>query len=366
MTVSPAAKYSILALIFPVLMAVCGELRAQSTNGDDCGNGFASPLTNETNSDPNRFVGVCHLENSTSTFAYNPGVDQLGEIQFSVRSCFTHWGETCENAVPYTVVISGETNGSGFVLRRDRGNGNQVVEIDMVYSSGGISHQIPPDTEVPLHSGGDGAVPDMFPGGANGQQRPASITVNLANPRANLQPGTYSGTFYLSIYQCGTLGGGGWNSVCNGQYTYTHLENLPFHVELGLDSTIRISGLEDMVLSPSPGSGASGSQIFCVDSSGGALFRLTADSGNGSGQFLLQGADQLQYSAEVEHLPSGRREDLPEGQVSSSTWPGHASSQCQNLAQENMQITIRVDQAELGEAQGTSYTDTLTLTVELE
>jgi len=355
-------------LIVPIMFLLSAQSAfAQSTNIDDCGNGVAAPpLTQERNDDPNRFVGVCHLENTTSTFAYDPSDDYLGELQFSVRSCSTHWGEVCENAIPYTVVISGESDGSSFVLRRDRGNGNQTVEIGMVYSSGGISHEVSPDTEVPMHSGGDGAVPSMFPGGDNGWQRPASITVNLTNPRANLQPGTYSGTFYLSIYQCGSIGGGGWNSICNGQQRYTYLESLPFHIELGLGSTIRISGLEDMALSINPGSGATGSQIFCVESSGGALFRITADSASGSGQFQLQGIDQLEYSARVEHLPSGRSEDLPEGQVSSSTWPGHSDSQCQNLAQENMQITVNVSQAELEQAQSSSYADTLTLTVELE
>lgn len=349
-----------------LLTAFSGGLSAQSTNTDPCGNGAAIPLTQESNSDPNRFVGVCRLENRTSTFTYDGSANYAGETQFSVRSCFTWWGESCENAVPYTVVISGESNSEGFVLRRNKGNGNKTATITLAYASGGISHPIPPDTEVPYPSAGDGAEADMFPGGADGRQRPAAMTVRLANPGTNLPAGVYAGTFYLSIYQCGSMGGNGWNSVCNGQYNYTYLENIPFRIELRRKSTIDISGVEDIPLSIEPGNGATGTMQFCVGTSGGALFRLLADSATGNGQFLLQGVDQLQYSTTVEHLPSARRENLQEGRSSQRTWPGHFDSQCQGLSQENMQITIDVDQLALDEARDTEYVDTLTLTVELE
>lgn len=361
---SPNTSYPLVLSLFLLLIAASGDVSAQSSNTDPCGNGVAIPLTNETNDDPNRFVGVCGLENSTSSFTYDGSTDYAGELQFSVRSCSTWWGENCEKAIPYTVVISGESSAQGFILRRDRGNGNQTAAINIEYSSGNISHDIPPDTEVPYPSAGDGPVADMFPGGANGQQRPASMTLSLADPSVNLRSGVYSGTFYLSIYQCGSMGGNGWNSVCNGQNRYAYLENLPFHIELRRNSTIDISGVDDIQLSIVPGNGATGSMQFCVESGGGALFRLTADSAGGNGQFLLQGVDQLAYSATVEHTPSARSEILSEGQPSTSTWPGHASSQC--LSQENMEITISVDQAALNEARDTHYVDTLTLTVELE
>ncbi|WP_226662996.1 hypothetical protein [Microbulbifer aggregans] len=364
---SPTAKCALLFLHF-VLLAVTAEYSAaQSTNTDPCGNGTAIPLTQENNYDRNRFVGVCGLENNTLTFTHNETAGHLGEYPFSVRSCFVEWGETCTTALPYTVLISGEYDEKeeGFILRRDRGQGNQTTNINLTLSSGGVSHLIPPETEVPAASTGDGSVSSMFPGGANGMQVPVTLSVQLVNPNDKLQPGVYSGTFTLSIYQCGTYAGSGWHSVCNGSVRYTYLENIAFTIELRTESTIDISGVEDVALIFTPGEGASGSTQFCVSSSGGALFRITADSANGNGQFILQGSDQLQYSAQAAHLPSGRSEQLQESQASPG-WPGHTDSQCLGNTQENMEILIRVDQSQIDQARDTNYLDTLTLTVELE
>lgn len=341
-------------LILPALLwAVAGSTLAQSTNMRDCDNGATSPADNN----PERFIGVCNLEDSTSVFTYDSTPGYQAEVQFTVRSCSTWWGETCEQAIPYSVTVSGDNNGSNFILRRNRGNGNQAVAVNLTYASGGSSELLSPDTESSTR----------FPGGASGLQRPASLTLSLVNPGANLQPGVYIGNFYLTIDQCGSSYTWGTDpEICNGQSNTTQLVDLPFRIELHTQAQIRISGLQDMALTANAGSGAEASQTFCVRASGGALFRISADSASGNGQFLLQGIDQVEYSTTVEHLPSGQGEELTEGLVSSNNWPSYVDEDCQNLGQENMQITVRVAPEALGTAQDTSYTDTLTLTVELE
>ncbi len=328
----------------------CSQPLAQSTNIRDCDDGATYPADNN----PERFIGVCRLEGSTSTFTYDDTVPQQGEIQFTVRSCSTWWGEICEHAIPYTATTTGDNNGNNFILRRDRGN--QTAEIRLAYSSGGSTETLNPAT--------NGS--QLFPGAANGAHTPASITVTMVDPGTNLRNGIYSGTFELTIDQCG--GSYTWGvdpEACDGRYATTELLNLTFHIELRIRSRIRIHGLDDMFLTATT-EGAESSQTFCVWTTGDALFRLTADSQNGSGQFLLRGIDLVPYSAEIEHLPSARVEALTEGVRSTNNWPGHNSRSCRNLSQENMQITIRVDPASLEGAQDSNYTDTLTLTVELE
>lgn len=344
-----------------VCVALCllqfpgGLAWSESTNARPCDNGAGPPNDPASAGYDERLIGVCQLENTDNTFAFKPAIRNQGDVAFSVRSCSPDGAsDTCDFATPYAVTLTGPTTGNGkkFVLA----GAQDEAEVTLTFSSGGVSEALSP-----------GDPSGLFAGGSNGQQVPAIINVSLQN-LGKLKGTFYSGTFSLGIDQCGTNDSGG-VVPCDGSKPVTRIaagEEITFTINLVVDAEIRISGLEDMELL-ADGTGAySDSQEFCVYASSGALFRITADSQTGTGIFQLQGvAESLQYETVVSNL-TGNSETLAEAVISSSTWQGNPEVDCNSYSEENMRIDIRVPPAEINSASETSYSDTLTLTVEVQ
>lgn len=314
-----------------------GPAIAQSTNSDDCGDG-------STASYPDKNIGVCGLEGTATRFPYDKGTNHQGDLPFSVRSCGGFLGWTCNNAISYRVRIDGDSDSGNYLLSgQETGNG---LPISLTYTSGGISDQ-------PLPGSWSSAI---FSGGAQGVQSPASLAVLIPNIDPGTLPDTYSGDFLFSIDQ----------EPCSGFWCLsTYLEPIEFRINIEVERLIRISALGDMVITANPTGVTEAGQTFCVYSQGGLPFSIAADSDNGSGSFRLTGIDTIEYETWIGSLASGSLEQLLEGQESAQSWPGRLHENC-TVAGDNMEISIRIQPVAFGNAMGTSYTDTLTLTVILD
>ncbi|WP_193165101.1 hypothetical protein [Microbulbifer hainanensis] len=343
------------ALFFFTLAIAWQPAVADSTNARPCDLGAGPPNDAAAAGYDERLIGICNLEGSRTALAYKSSIRDQGDVNFSVRSCSPNWtSANCDYATPYAVTLSGPKQGKQFVLT---GSSGDRVKINFTYASAGLSETLKPDAESKT----------LFSGGDNGQQVPVSIQVALA-VGSPPKDSYYSGEFTLSIDQCGKNDFGG-SFPCDGSKPTTKLQSgyeIHFIVELVQDTEIRISGLQDLPLTASGSGDVQNSEDFCVYSALGAQFRLTADSQNGSGNFILRGPEDLSYSATVSDIASGSSESLSDGIPSSNTWSGHASSDCNQYLENNMRITIVVPQTELQRATGANYTDTLTLTVELQ
>ncbi|WP_250459760.1 hypothetical protein [Microbulbifer litoralis] len=303
-------------------------------------------------------IGVCNLEAS-----HTLSPQGSGSIPFQIRSCWAWWEGNqwstayCSEKRDYTVELSGPTGGAGaFVLS---GPGGDIpVEIAISHPAAGGPRALAPSQQSAL-----------LPGAPDGAQTPVSFEVTVPES-ANLAAGVYSNWFDFYLYQCQ----GDWqDSDCRGAVSEGRAElrpPIPFQIRLLVEPQIRISGLQDMVIDASGGGTAEAQQTFCVYTSGGADFRLRGDSRNGSGEFLLEGTsagDTVGYRVRVQGLqPPRRRVWLGEGEFSGNRWQGHSQRDCLGGGDENMQLTIRVPSGELRDPQDRSYTDTLTLTVEIE
>ena len=354
-----------------MMLVLAVHANADATNARPCDNGAGPPNDSSQAGYDERLVGVCHLENSDNRIEYKGSSAEQGEITFGVRSCSPELNDpACTYATPYSVRISGPTRGNSFSLTGPWWcSGNKNLPIILTYINTGNSEALSPDQDSST----------LFSGGANGQLIPSSILVKLA-PGAQLRCGYYSGEFTLSIDQCGQNDFGG-AFPCDGSKSTTKLaagEEIHFSIELWQDEEIQISGLEDMNLTAGGSQAAEASQDFCVYGSSllfgvlpwsdSALFRVTASSlnGKGTGSFILHGVDDLTYEVELASTADGYSESLQEGVTSNTRWRGHGEVDCANYTEENMRITVRVPKSQLDGANGTTYTDILTLTVELE
>lgn len=354
-----------------LILSTAIQASANSTNARPCDTGAGPPDNATAPGYGERLIGICHLDDTSNRIEYKPSTIEQGVITFGVRSCSPNAGSaTCDHAAPYSVRVSGPSQNNHFVLERSSWFGTQRLPISLRYTSLGVSEELLP--------GQFSSSSHLFPSSANGQLAPAAIEISLA-PGASYSGQYYSGEFALSIDQCGSNDNSG-PPPCNGNYPVTTLAEIHFSIEIWQEAEIRISGLEDMLLDATTSSlgTVEASQEFCVygtpletflwwtwtyDSS---LFRVTADSQNGNGSFILRGINDLEYEIEIASVDDGFSENLREGTPSNTRWRGHGDLSCANYSDENMRITIRVPQEQLESAIGSSYTDTLTLTVELE
>ncbi|MCW8124985.1 hypothetical protein [Microbulbifer halophilus] len=318
-----------LALIRPAL--------AQSDNRDDCGDGSAVSY-------PDKNIGVCGLENTATELPYDNGTNHQGDLPFSVRSCGGFLGFNCDNAIGYRVRIDGNADSGNFLLTGQE-TGDELP-ISLAYTRGGTSGQLPPNNWSSA----------IFPGAAQGAQSPVSLSVSIPAIDPGTLPDTYGDNFMFSIDQ----------EPCGGFWCLsTELEPIVFHLSIEVERHIRISGLGDMVIAADPAGLIQAEQSFCVYSQGGLPFSIAADSGHGSGSFQLADLDTIEYRAWVGSPISGSPEQLLEGQSSTQSWPGRLHEHC--IAEgDNMEISIRIQPIAFADAEGTSYTDTLTLTVTLD
>lgn len=345
-------RHPLARILVASLLLLWGQMvSAQSSNSDPCGNGYGGPEPLD-----DRFIGVCGLDGGTHPLSYNEGSTQLGSIDFSIRSCHTYWGTSCENARKFTVEIAGPSAGGAFVLSGPAGD--VPVRLTLVHAVSG-AETLAPDTESSTH----------FAGGANGQQIPVSLQLTLPSTAA-LTPGVYSGNFSFYVYQCETWEPWG---ICKGSTWSGRTELNPpvqFSVQLVAGTLVRISGLEDLVIDSDTSGNIDAQQRFCVYASSGARFNVRADSRNGTDAFVLKGTnsgDTIGYQLRMESLlPPHRPAWLSEGQLSSQGWKGSPQIDCLDGNGENMQLTVRIPSSELRNPQDNQYTDTVTLTVEIE
>ncbi|MEW5249320.1 hypothetical protein [Microbulbifer sp. 2201CG32-9] len=352
----------ILCLVLPVAILPAA---ADSSNARPCDNGAGPPTDPSQAGYDERLVGVCHLQDTANRLKYQSNTVAQGEITFGIRSCSPDWFDpVCTQATPYSVRVAGPTRAGGFVLRGSWCSGGRNLPITLTYASMGASEELRPDRDSGV----------LFSGGALGGQVPASIRVELP-PTARLRCQFYSAEFSLSIDQCGLSDFGG-AFPCDGSRPTTRMTAVSFSIELWRDAEIRVSGLADMDLTAGGIDAVESSQDICVygtpflfgvfPAGGSALFRITADSQNGNGEFILRGVDDLSYEIAVMSIADGFSETLREGVVSNTRWRGHGEEDCAGYSEENLRITVRVPRSQLETANGNSYTDTVTLTVELE
>lgn len=176
-----------------------------------------------------------------------------------------------------------------------------------------------------------------------------SIEIVLNDTTAWPAPGTYTGVISLEFEQNGNCPNG---EVC--------IVTIDLSFSLEVPPLLRISGLRDMVLTtPDYRDNAS----FCVFTSSGIDFVITADSQGGNSDFRLTDSggsgDQILYTTQV-GSSAGSLVALSEGATSTTTWPGSPQDPCTT---NNMQLEISLPVNALDNAIGHNYTDVLTLTV---
>lgn len=315
----------LLAVVFCMLCAVTGPASAQQ--GCDALWGAAE---------------ICELPTSPPPLDYNWNNPEQGDISFRLvsRECTAWLWIICLRwqGIPYTLEVTGPAANGAFLLSGAGGS----LPIRLTYSSTNV-------TGLPLPPGASSAA-------IQGHNRHESvyITVWLAEPlaAAHLLAGTYSGTFNLTLSQRGS---------CNPDCL-----TVPFSIDLVVPANIRISGLDDMEIN-APGEMAK-DEDFCVFTQGGAPFGIKADSAVGSdGSFQLGGritGDRITYHVEANTSPPSAPMMLTEGVPTAPIWSGHTQLDCGGGS--NMRITVTLPPGALDNAVESTYTDTLTITVELE
>lgn len=299
-----------------------------------------APLAHAQACDTDQIIQVCELDSRT-TFVFDPQVQTLGSVDFRIISKREKKNDKPQG-VKYRVRAT-ETSTAQFTLRST--SGSDQIDVTLTYINfNGMATALTP--------GAESAQQDGTPTFAD-----ASIRFDLAT--AGIQPasGVYQGYFQLELNQSAACADSGCQST-----------TASFDVELVVDASIRISGLEDMWIDY-PVSTAT--QTFCVFTSAGLDFGIRADSQNGTGEFLLLGTggtgDTVNYQVSTGEVSSALV-TLTEGVSTLNqgiTWAGNPSADCATGG-ENMQLEISLDPAAINNAVETNYTDTITLTVELQ
>lgn len=295
-------------------------------------------------------LAVCDLDGSVSNYPYNAAQLEQGNVTFGIRSCRPN-RNNCQNPEKFRLTVSGDGDAEYFRLANASGE-PLLVELYFDRTLSGTRNNLNPDVETGTINGSNKVEP-----------QPYYLRVDLA-PGQTPASGTYAGTFSMTARQESAFCDVG-DASCTPATAAPRTVTVSFTIEITIEGVIQISGLEDMNLTANIAADTSASQDFCVYHLTGANFRITGDSTNGTGSFLLQAADQIPYQVTIEDVAAGTAEQLSEGTISTASWPGSTSKECVTGG-ENMRLTIRVLLADVQTAQDSSYTDTLTLTVEPE
>ncbi|WOX04819.1 hypothetical protein [Microbulbifer pacificus] len=347
----------VLALAAAALMPCAAS--AQSSNQDPCGDGSGiMPVADKS-------LGVCGLDDTEQAVVYEGDLS----IPFSIRSCWADWEGNewstayCSKSRDYTMEVIGPAQGQKFLLSGP--SGNVAVTLEFHHPSTTATTIIPGQVTS-----------TRFRGAANGQQTPVYFSLTPDSTVAPA-PGIYRGTLQLYLYQCNPWGDP--NNpydpiICKGSTASDNRTELnpPLTLDIALvvGSSIRISGLEDMVLQmPNPLADITAEQHFCVYTTANSDFSLRADSLNGNGEFLLGGvssSDTIAYEINIlSEIPPKKKAKLTEGVFTKKDWKGHASLDCTGYSDENMLLELTIPAANLANPQDYQYMDTLTLTVEM-
>ncbi|WP_105103502.1 hypothetical protein [Microbulbifer pacificus] len=345
------------AMIAVVLIS--GTASAQSSNQDPCGDGSGiMPI-------PEKALGICGLDDSEQAVVYGGDLT----VPFSIRSCWADWEGNqwstayCTNSRDYTIEVTGPAQGQKFLLSGPGGN----VSVTLKFHH-------PSATATTITPGQ--VTSTRFAGAANGQQTPVyfSVTPDTTTTPA---PGIYRGTLQFYLYQCNPWGDANNPNnpiICKGSTASGNRTELnpPLTMDVALivGASIRISGLEDMVLQmPNPIADIVAQQHFCVYTTAATDFRLKADSAHGNGAFLLGGvstSDTIAYEINIQsEIPPKKNTKMTEGVFTKKDWKGHSSIDCTGYSDENMRLTLTIPSANLTAPLDYQYVDTLTLTVEM-
>ena len=142
---------------------------------------------------------------------------------------------------------------------------------------------------------------------------------------------------------------------------------IEFSIKVKISPVILISGLEDMRLVDEQGPGAGGSQNFCVFSTSTNPFKIRGLSKFGDRVFQLANGDtRIDYDLKV----GGRYENndgkeitlVEGGEFVTTSWTGdNENMDCSG--EENMELTVKITEVELKQAEPGVYEDTVTLVV---
>ncbi|WP_288130916.1 hypothetical protein [Microbulbifer sp.] len=349
----------VLSVTLLVLLPISEASAQRSYSGNTLGCVPGVPDVNSQDLNADRGLGVCD-EKNVHSLQFEPGSQDLGSIDFFIRSCWSwYYTNPCQidRYGRYSVEVDGPTE-NGYLYLTGSSGDTLKVTLEFVHPAR------PAETLTPGQE-----TDTLYPGVRDYLAGPVSLRVSLA-PGESLVSDSYSGNFDLYVYQCEWWD---YQPLCKnapGDDGAPALLAQPVRFQVGLnpDTLIKISGLEDMELDGSGTGDISAEQTFCVFTTDSAEFNIRGDSQNGDNAFWLRGEtitdDIIPYSVQVEHLGSARRpRNLREGEVARK-WPGANQENCGG--QENMKIQIEVQRSEMGDPRDARYQDILTLTVATE
>ena len=292
-------------------------------------------------------LGICNLNGATLDYDYDPQLaGSPPRLDFSAHSCkWQSRQRRCQKNLNYRVRVDGYNSGNGAFLLTGPGNATLAINLDYTDSTGAT-------TALPASG-------DSIEVNGTIDSRPASITVALLTDPQTLMAGIYSGAFSLSAEQAGGCG-----SNCG------FLPNINFTISVTVPAMITVEDFNNIDLSSSimPGQPIERTEEFCVGGIGfaGYSVNLSSDSGStggaGSSPFQLNGEfDSLPYSvAFIDNINSGSGIAADANGNISGIFPRAEGLGCTS---NNARVFIRVAAADWENAEESSYTDILTITV---
>ncbi|BBM00482.1 hypothetical protein [Microbulbifer sp. GL-2] len=153
--------------------------------------------------------------------------------------------------------------------------------------------------------------------------------------------------------------------------TLAATDNQSSQIELKFNATIDIDGVENILIEdPTLGSDATGEDGFCVGGFGFPTFSITFESNDGKNdtEFSLINSDESQkvnYSVGFDNSTTGSFTTVTQGVALTNQKRNNAS--CSGTDNARFQITVaNADWQTSDVLDGTSYTDTLMITVASE
>lgn len=357
---NPAAILGRYLLLIVWAVFIGNLAHAQSANQDPCGDGSGIlPLADKA-------IGVCGLDDSEQAVIYDGDLT----IPFSIRSCWADWPGNewttayCDQSRDYTMEVTGPAAGQEFLLSGPGGN----IPVTLTFHHPSTTAKTIAPNQV---------TSTRFSGAVNGGQTPVYFSITPNTSIAPV-PGVYRATLQFYLYQCNPWGDGNNPNnpvICKGSTASDNRAELspPLTVDIALvvGAGIRITGLEDMLLQiPNPIAKINAEQTFCVYTTAATNFRLKADSQNGNGEFLLGGvtsSDTIEYEIKISGTKRPPKNvKIVEGVYTKKDFEGHSSFDCQGYSDENMLLELTIPSRNLANPQDYQYTDTLTLTVEMD
>ena len=295
---------------------------------------------------------VCDLDGENLTHSYSAGSTQTASLDFQVQSC--KWQSSknrCHNTntLDYTVAVTGENDGSSFLLT---GPGDAKLPVTFSYTDAtNFTANIPANGTEQTYYGTNALLPTAL-----------TVTVDTLTAQSLLQ-GDYTAQFTLAAAQFGGCGSSG----C------TTFSDITFTVTVTIEARIVVTRLDDIPLTrPASNTQAiAAREDICVGGAGFSQYKVKFSSQNGSSgagggsyPFQLNGnntAHSLPYAvafAGTTTTTSGT-DAASDGSVSGS----FTRTADLNCSADNATIFVTIPASDWNSAIDTNYTDTLSITV---